>query len=182
MLAPAAGRVLKVPVTPGSVVMAGESIATIAANEYLLRLELPERHARFMQKGDTVRIGARGLESNQQTVGEGHIVQVFPELQNGRVIADAEVGAIGDYFVGERALVWIAAGKRPTIVVPADRVFTRYGLDYARLASEAGDTDRRRRPTRPASGDCRWRQRHRNSRRPQGGRQAAAADVRPAVP
>lgn len=139
VLAPAAGRVLKVPLTPGSVVMAGESIATIAANEYLLRLELPERHARFMQKGDTVRIGARGLESNQQTVGEGHIVQVFPELQNGRVIADAEVGAIGDYFVGERALVWIAAGKRRTIVVPADRVFNRFGLDYARLQGP-GDT------------------------------------------
>ncbi len=61
MLAPAAGRVLKVPVTEGSVMMAGESVATIAANEYLLRLELPERHARFMKKGDPVRIGARGL-------------------------------------------------------------------------------------------------------------------------
>lgn len=49
VLAPAAGRVLKVPVTVGSVVMPGESIATIAANEFLLRLELPERHARFIK-------------------------------------------------------------------------------------------------------------------------------------
>ena len=61
VLAPAAGRVLKVPVTEGSVVMAGESIATIAANEYLLRLEVPERHARFIKAGDVVHLGERGL-------------------------------------------------------------------------------------------------------------------------
>ncbi len=66
VLAPAAGRILKVPVTDGSVVMAGESIATIAANEYVLRLELPERHARFMKVGDAVRVGARGLGIDQQ--------------------------------------------------------------------------------------------------------------------
>lgn len=138
VLAPAAGRVLKVPVTEGSVVMAGESVATIAANEYLLRLELPERHARFMKKGDSVKIGARGLAADQKSLSEGRIVQVYPELQAGRVIADAEVGTLGDYFVGERALVWISAGKRRTIVVPADHVFKRFGLDYVRLSQENG--------------------------------------------
>lgn len=134
VLAPAAGRVLKVPVTVGSVVMAGESLATIAANAYLLRLELPERHARFMKKGDPVQIGARGLSPDEKPVGEGRIVQVYPELKGGRVIADAEAMGLGDYFVGERALVWISAGKRKTIVVPTEYVFRRFGLDYLRLA------------------------------------------------
>jgi len=134
VLAPAAGRVLKVPVTAGSVVMAGESVATIAANQYLLRLELPERHARFMKIGDPIKIGARGLAANQQALSEGRIIQVYPELQSGRVLADAEVASIGDYFVGERALVWISAGSRKTIVVPADFLFKRFGLDYGRIA------------------------------------------------
>ena len=138
VLAPAAGRVLKVPVTEGSVMMVGESVATIAANRYLLRLELPERHARFMKKGDPVKIGARGLAPDQQVVSEGHIIQVYPELQGGRVIADAEVPTLGDYFVGERALVWISAGERRTIVVPANFVFKRFGLDYVRISREAG--------------------------------------------
>jgi RND family efflux transporter MFP subunit len=140
VLAPAAGRVLKVPVTNGTVMMAGESVATIAANLYLLRLELPERHARFMSKGDRVRIGARGLSLDQQVIGEGRIVQVYPELQNGRVLADAEVANIGDYFVGERARVWISAGKRKTIVVPASFAFRRFGLDYVRLSRPDGVT------------------------------------------
>ena len=133
VLAPATGRILKVPVTEGSVVMAGESIASIAANEYLLRLEVPERHARFMQKGDPVRVGRRGLGPDQQPEAEGRIVQVYPELQGGRVVADAEVEKLGDYFVGERTLVWISAGKRKSILVPPDYVFKRFGLDYVRM-------------------------------------------------
>lgn len=138
VLAPAVGRVLRVPVTEGSVVMLGESIATIAANEYMLRLELPERHARFMKVGDPVRIGARGLASDQKSMAEGRIVLVYPELQGGRVVADAEVATLGDYFVGERALVWISAGKRKTIVVPETHVVKRFGLDYVRLAQDKG--------------------------------------------
>ena len=138
VLAPASGRVLKVPVTEGSVVLPGESIATIAANEYLLRLELPERHARFMKKGDPVRIGPRGLAPTDANITEGRIVQVYPELEGGRVIADAEVSTIGDYFVGERAVVWISAGKRPAIVVPDAAVTTRFGLDLVRLVDDGG--------------------------------------------
>ncbi len=135
VLAPATGRVLRVPVTEGSVVLGGESIATIAANEYLLRLELPERHARFIQKGASLKVGRRGLGPDQQAVKEGRIVQVYPEIQNGRVIADAEVAGLGDYFVGERTLVWISVGKRKTLMVPRELTFRRFGLDYVRLAT-----------------------------------------------
>ncbi len=140
VLAPTSGRVLKVPVTIGSVVLAGESIATIAANEYLLRLELPERHARFVKAGDPVRVGARGLGPEEKPLAEGRITQVYPELANGRVIADAEVPGLGSYFVGERVLVWISAGKRQTFVVPRDLVFKRFGLDYVRVKKDDGTT------------------------------------------
>src|SRR5690606_12194197 len=78
VLAPATGRILRVPVTEGSVVLGGESIATIAANDYLLRLELPERHARFAQKGDALKVGSRGVALDQATLANGRIVQVYP--------------------------------------------------------------------------------------------------------
>lgn len=154
VLAPARGRVLTVPVTVGSVMMAGESVATIAANDYLLRLEVPERHARFMKAGDPIKVGARGLATAEEVVGEGRIVQVYPELVSGRVIADAEAGGLGGYFVGERARIWISAGKRRTIVIPRDYVFRRYGLDYVRLASaEAAPVDVVVQPGRPVTLD-----------------------------
>lgn len=136
VLAPSAGRVLKVPVTEGSVVMPGESIATIAANAYLLRLELPERQARHMKAGDTVRLGSKGL--GQDKASEGRVVLVYPELQNGRVVADAEADGLGSYFVGERVLVWISAGKRPAYLVPKTFVMKRFGLDFVRLAGAGG--------------------------------------------
>lgn len=141
VLAPASGRVLQVPVTEGSVVMAGESIATIAANGYLLRLEVPERHARFIKEGDTISLGERGLDGGKGQTVQGKIAKVYPELADGRVIADAEVADLGGYFVGERVQVWISAGKRQAIVLPSRFVFKRYGLDYVRLEIENGKTE-----------------------------------------
>ncbi len=138
VLAPATGRVLAIPVTVGSVVMPGETIAKIAANAYVLRLELPERQARFIQKGDPVAIGGRELSGSDAPIGKGAITLVYPELQDGRVIADAQAEGLGKYFVGERVLVWISAGKRQAIVVPRTYLFKRFGLDYARLEGKDG--------------------------------------------
>jgi hypothetical protein len=113
--------------------MAGESIATIAANEYLLRLEVPERHAKHMRAGDSLQLGQRGLTANGKPISQGRISLVYPEIQSGRVIADAEVTGLGDYYVGERTLVFISAGKRQAIVLPAELTFKRFGLDYVRI-------------------------------------------------
>lgn len=140
VLAPAQGRVLAIPVTAGAVVMPGETIAKIAANAYVLRLELPERHARFIHTGDPVVIGGRELAASDAPIGKGVISLVYPELQDGRVIADAQADGLGKYFVGERVLVWISAGKRQTIVVPRDYLFKHFGLDYARIKQDDGKT------------------------------------------
>ena len=49
-----------------------------------------------MQKGDAIKVGRRGLGPDQQAVAAGRIVQVYPEIQGGRVVADAEVDGLGD--------------------------------------------------------------------------------------
>ena len=134
VLAPAAGRVLKVPVSIGSVVLAGETIATLATDNYILRLQLPERHARFMKAGDTILVGARGLQQqDQETLRRGRVRLVYPQIDQGRVIADAEVDGLGDFFVGERTRVYVATGKRDALVVPADVLYRRYGVSYVKL-------------------------------------------------
>ena len=133
VLAPGAGRVLRVPVSEGSVVLPGETIATLAEDHYILRLQLPERHARFMRAGDAVQIGARGLE-DEGAKREGRVRLVYPEIEGGRVIADVEVPALGDYFVGERTRVYVNTGMRRAIIVPRALVYRRAGVDYAKLA------------------------------------------------
>lgn len=134
VLAPQGGRVLRVHGTVGAVTMPGESIAAIATDRYVLRLRLPERHARFLKAGDPITVGARGL-TDGPPLGQGRIGLVYPELQQGQVVADAEVAGLGDFFVGERVRVTIQADERPAIVIPRDFLVSGPGLDMVRLAS-----------------------------------------------
>ena len=126
VLAPASGRVLNVAVTNGAVVMPGEPVATIAAQGFILRMALPERHARFLKTGDVVRIGADGART-------GTVRLVYPKLKQGRVIADVDVDGLGDYFVGERVRVRLSTGERKTVVVPDAYLFRRFGLAFVKL-------------------------------------------------
>lgn len=135
VLAPGAGRALSVPVSVGRVVLPGETIATLAADKYILRLQLPERHARFLRAGDKVSIGARGLAADDSgATRQGRVRLVYPEIQGGRVIADVEVEGLGDYFIGERTRVYIDAGKRKAVKLPAAYVYRRAAVNYVRLA------------------------------------------------
>ncbi|MBA4790811.1 MAG: efflux RND transporter periplasmic adaptor subunit [Rhizobiales bacterium] len=139
ILAPASGRVLTVPVTLGSVILAGEEIARVASGGYFLRLSLPERHAADIQEGSTVEIGQRGLAPGEPDAARtGRVAKVYPEIADGRVIADVEMADIGDYFVNERILVRIPVGERRVLAVPPQAISTRHGIDYVRLAAPGG--------------------------------------------
>ncbi len=138
VLAPAKGRILSVKVTQGTVVMPGEAIADIAADSYILRLMLPERHARFIKKDDTVLVAERGMldinsKTSQASRREGIVYQVYPELNNGRVVADVQVDGLGDFFVGERVRVWVSTDKRQAYVIPENYIHRRYGLSFVYL-------------------------------------------------
>jgi len=125
--APTAGRVLKVRVTAGAVVLPGEPLAQIAARDYLLRLRLPERHARSLRAGDAI-------HAADESGRAGRITQVYPELDRGRVVADATLDGLGGFFVGERVRVLVPVGKRQAMVLPPDRLFSRFGVSFVRLA------------------------------------------------
>lgn len=133
VLAPASGRVLQVEAVNGTVVLPGESIAVVATESYVLRMRVPERHARFIRIGDTVLVGARGLETAPERVVEGRVRLVYPELDRGRVVADIDVAGLGDFFVGERTRVFVSTGDRPAIVVPPVYVYRRSGVAYVRV-------------------------------------------------
>lgn len=133
VLAPIAGKVIDVPVTRGSVIMAGETIAQIGGGGFFLRLAVPERHAAYLKEGIEIRIGGEG-ESRS-----GRLAKVYPEIDNGRVIADVEVEGLSSDFVNARVLVSLPVGKRSALLVPADRVDTRMGLDFVTVRGAGGD-------------------------------------------
>lgn len=137
VLAPTSGRVLSVPVTPGTVVMAGEAVAMIAERDYVLRLSIPESHATSLKSGDTVRLDPE-MAAPGGTDGTGAITLVYPQIKEGRVQADARVAGLGDYYVGQRVRVLVPTGARPTLVVPASYLNSRFGLDYAQVRGNDG--------------------------------------------
>jgi RND family efflux transporter MFP subunit len=137
VLAPANGRVLKKLVAVGSVVLPGDPVAMIAQQNFKLRLRVPERHARFLKAGDKIRVD--GAEFGEQASKSGVIDLVYPQIEDGRVIADATVEGLGEYFVGDRLRVWISGGTRTAFVIPSSYVTTRFGIDYVHLR-RAGQT------------------------------------------
>ena len=139
VLAPAAGRVLDVRSPQGSVMLPGEPVAIIASDRYLLRLNLPERHARSISEGDEIEVAGAALGADVAPTGV--IVQVYPRIENGRVIADAEVDGLGSFFVGERVRVYVTVDTREVLLVPPDYISTRFGNDFVILGTDHGPSE-----------------------------------------
>lgn len=125
VLAPSAGRVLKLMTTEGSVVLPGETIASLAEDHYILRLDLPERHATSIRAGDPVTMAGR---DDAATPVLGTVRIVYPEITGGRVTADVSVPGLDGYFIGERTRVLVPTGKRLGMLVPATAVSQRAGM------------------------------------------------------
>ncbi len=136
VFAPADGRVLTVPATRGAVIMGGEAVATIGGGGFYLRLAIPERHADTLEQGATIRITAGGVES------AGRLAKIYPQIENGRVIADVEVEELDTSFVNARLLVQVPVGERSALMVPAAAVANRSGIDFVTVKLADAETDR----------------------------------------
>lgn len=136
VLAPATGRVLDVPVTKGAVLMAGESVATVGGGGFFLRLAIPERHATALTQGAEIEIEAG------DTAEKGTLARIYPQIENGRVVADVEVPNLSNAFVDARVLVRIPVGTRAGLVIPTEALITRSGLDFVAVKAQ-GETSLR---------------------------------------
>jgi hypothetical protein len=125
-----------VPVTRGAVVMAGEPVATVGSGGFFLRLAIPERHAAMLQEDARLEV-----ETAASTV-DGRLAKVYPQIENGRVIADVEVPGLSTAFVDARLLVRVPVGEREALLVPANAVVSRSGLDFVRVRLAGGEVER----------------------------------------
>jgi len=132
ILAPAAGRVLDVPVSRGAVLMPGEPVALISVGGTFLRLAVPERHAALLEEGATIRIDSAGGPV------EGRLAKVYPLIENGRVIADVEMEGASDRFIDARVLVRLPMGERVALMVPSSAILSRAGLDFVHVETAEG--------------------------------------------
>lgn len=134
ILAPTSGRVLTADVPAGSVVSAGQSVATITAGPLVLRLELPEAQGRNLRVGQSVVVSSEDLAG----VGSGTIAQVYPATTGGQITADISVAGLDSDRVGQRVRVQVPVGQRRALVLPRRFVETRFGIDFVRTVDRAG--------------------------------------------
>lgn len=132
VLAPAAGRILDVPVAMGAVVMPGEVVAVLGGGGTFLRLAVPERHAAALSTGD-----ALPIEGPEGQV-EGRLERIYPMIENGRVVADVAVEGLSDRFVDARVLVRLPVDRREVLAVPAAALITRAGVDFVAVDGPGG--------------------------------------------
>ncbi len=137
VLAPTAGKVLTVPVTKDAVVMAGETVATIGGGGFYLRLAIPERHADLLEEGASIEIDSGNGHENK-----GRLAKIYPEIDNGRVIADVEVSDLPTSFVNKRVLVRVPVGERNALFLPQTALKNRYGVDYVTIRAGEGTAER----------------------------------------
>lgn len=136
VLAPVDGMVLDVPVSKGAVIMPGETVATMGGGGTFLRLSIPERHANSLHQGDPIRIEAANGPA------EGKLAKIYPQINNGRVVADVEVEGLSDRFVDARVLVRLPLGHRDALMIPTKAISTRDGLDMVTMEGPDGPVQR----------------------------------------
>ncbi|SOC00170.1 efflux RND transporter periplasmic adaptor subunit [Rhodobacter maris] len=136
VLAPIAGKVLDVPVTKGSVLLSGETVATVGGGGFYLRLSVPERFADALQEGARISIDTAGQSA------EGTLAKIYPQIESGRVEADVEVAGLNSEFVGARVLVKLPLAMREAVLIPAAMVRTRSGLDFVTVSGPGGTVER----------------------------------------
>lgn len=136
VLAPADGKILTVPVTRGAVLLPGEAVATIGAGGFFLRLAIPERHAPLLKEGANLTV-----ETGSGTA-TGKLAKLYPQIGNGRIVADVEVQGLPTVFVDARVLVRVPIGVRTVLMIPAAAIAHRFGLDFVTVRMPGGPVER----------------------------------------
>jgi RND family efflux transporter MFP subunit len=136
VLAPADGKILTVPVTRGAVLLPGETVATIGAGGFFLRLAIPERHAPLLKEGANLTV-----ETGSGTA-TGRLAKLYPQIGNGRIVADVEVQGLPTVFVDARVLVRVPIGVRAVLMIPAAAIAHRSGLDFVTVRMPGGAVER----------------------------------------
>lgn len=136
VVAPEAGRVVTVPLTQGAVVLPGEPVATIGGGGNFLRLAIPERHRDTLSEGATI-----AIETEAGRI-EGTLAKIYPQIENGRVIADVTMPELETVLLNARVLVRVPLGSREALMLPEEAVETRFGLDIVTVAEGAEHAER----------------------------------------
>ena len=70
------------------------------------------------------------------------MARIYPQIENGRVIADVEVEGLPDAFVDARVLVRLPVDVRQAFMVPEAAVRSQSGLDFVTVEQDGAQIER----------------------------------------
>ena len=129
VIAPASGRVLRADVPAGSPVAPGMAIAVITAGPTIVRLEMPESLADKVHPGS--RVTATGM-------APGAVIKLYPSITAGKITVDVDMPGIDSKLIGRRVAARVETGSRKALLIPANFVTNRFGIDYVTLVGKDG--------------------------------------------
>lgn len=142
--APFAGQILARPAAPGQYVDAGTPIATLVRLDPLrLRVEVPERAAPSVKRGQTVRITVEGDTGNYS----GVVVRLSPSISsdNRTLLVEAEIPndpvrlRPGSFARAEI----VVERDRSALMIPIDSVISFAGVDKVFIVQDGKAVERR---------------------------------------
>lgn len=131
ILAPSDGQVLRADAPAGSVLVPGQSVATITSGPLVVRIEIPEADARGVKIGQDIAV-------DEIAGGRAQVAQVYPAVQGGQAQADLAAPGLKPDFIGQRVTARVPVGQRQALVIPTRFVTTRFGVDYVRVRGPQG--------------------------------------------
>lgn len=133
VVAPAAGRVLRVDVPVGAPVAPGVVVAVITAGATILRLQVPESLAGQIHPGSRVTTAGFGGVSS-----EGRVIKIYPSIVAGQLTVDVNMPGIDNSLIGRRMAARIETASRKALLVPLAFVINRFGIDYVTVLTKDG--------------------------------------------
>lgn len=131
VIAPAAGRVVDMPVAEGAALQPGAPVARIAAHPLRLRLAIPETQLGALRRRE-IRVPGAGSGAE--------LIRILPDLEAGRVEAEVALpDEIARGPVGRSVPVEIVIATVDRIVVPEDYLIREADLAFV-LHAEGGRT------------------------------------------
>lgn len=132
VVAPLDGLVTELNVVSGSVVMPGETLAEVAVQPLLVKLQVPERHAHQIKREDEVTLTGI-LQSNSPTTIAGKVSRIYPSVSNGSLTVEVSAENLEEFKVGEKLLARLQTGSHTGILLPENMLMPRNGLVFVKL-------------------------------------------------
>lgn len=124
VLAPMSGKVSKVLITEGAVVISGENLIELACSSFVIKIRIPEASINLLKLNDNIMV---------ESLGNAVVTKIYPKVEEGTVLVDAELNNIQSSYIGKLVTVHLKTNTHKGFLVPEKYFINRNGMSSLHL-------------------------------------------------